>query len=158
MMVMAALEVQAERVSVEDFLVNAYMIRVTVSFGNLGTVYLEILQALVDMSYMFGLLDHAKDIVDHPDAIALAVTGAAIGFDGVYFHYAPDRVILRGVNMSIGPGQTVAIVGATGAGKSTIARLLFRFYDVTSGAIRIDGQDIRDSTLVSLKKAIGVVP
>ena len=137
-MVMAALEVQAERVSVEDFLVNAYMIRVTVSFGNLGTVYLEILQALVDMSNMFGLLDYAKDIVDHPDAIVLAVTGAAIGFDGVYFHYAPDRTILRGVDRLVGPDQTVAIAGATGAGKPTIARLSFRFYDVPNGAIRID--------------------
>ena len=158
-MVLAALGVRDGTMSVGDFvLVNAYMIQVTLPLGFLGTVYREIRQSLVDMGEMFGLLERPKEIVDKAGATDLRVTHGQIEFRDVHFHYDSNRPILSGVNLTVEPGQTVAIVGATGAGKSSIGRLLFRFYDVTKGAILIDGQDLRDVTLNSVQHAIGVVP
>ncbi len=158
-MVMAALGVQNGSLTVGDFvMVNAYMIQITVPLNFLGTVYREIRQALVDMGQMFGLLDQPAEITDKPDAPALDVKGGRVTLENVTFGYDPDRVILRGVSIEAQPGETVAIVGSTGSGKSTIGRLLFRFYDVQGGALKIDGQDLRDVTQLSLHKAIGVVP
>ena len=142
--------------SVGDFvIVNAYMIQVTLPLGFLGTVYREIRQSLVDMGEMFGLLDQPKEIVDKIGAKDLCVDRGQIEFRDVHFHYEPNRPILSGVDLTVEPGKSLAIVGATGAGKSSIGRLLFRFYDVTKGAILIDGQDLRDVTLHSVQKAIG---
>ena len=158
-MVLAALGVQDGTMSVGDFvIVNAYMIQVTLPLGFLGTVYREIRQSLVDMGEMFGLLDQPKEIVDKIGAKDLCVDRGQIEFRDVHFHYEPNRPILSGVDLTVEPGKSLAIVGATGAGKSSIGRLLFRFYDVTKGAILIDGQDLRDVTLHSVQKAIGVVP
>jgi ATP-binding cassette subfamily B protein len=158
-MVMAAIGVQAGRLTVGDFvMVNAYMIQITLPLGFLGTVYREIRQALVDMGEMFGLLGQPAEISDRPGAPALRVTGGAVLFDDVSFAYDGERPILKRITLAVGGGETVALVGPSGSGKSTIGRLLFRFYDVTGGAIRIDGQDIRDVTQVSLHAAIGVVP
>jgi ATP-binding cassette subfamily B protein len=126
----------------------------------IGFVYVQIKQGLVDMEQMFRLLGTDAEIKDRPDAAALPAThnAAELRFDDVVFGYRPDRVILHGASFVVPPGQTLAVVGPTGAGKSTLSRLLFRFYDVTSGAIRIDGSDIRDLTQDSLRAAIGVVP
>ncbi|MFZ5709609.1 MAG: ABCB family ABC transporter ATP-binding protein/permease [Pseudomonadota bacterium] len=158
-MVMAARGVSAGKLTVGDFvMVNAYMLQITLPLGFLGTVYREIRQSLIDMADMFHLLDQPAEIVDRPGARALAVTGGEVVLDGVSFAYDPDRPILRDVSLAAGAGQTVAIVGPSGSGKSTIGRLLFRFYDVTGGALRIDGQDVRDVTQASLHAAIGVVP
>ncbi|WP_120501962.1 ABC transporter ATP-binding protein/permease [Roseovarius sp. EL26] len=158
-MVMAAMGVQDGTLSVGDFvMVNAYMIQITMPLNFLGTVYREIRQSLVDMSEMFKLLDQAPDVTDKSDANALNVNGGMVEFDNVHFGYDVERPILKGISLQVPAGQSVAIVGSSGAGKSTIGRLLFRFYDVTGGAVRIDGQDIRDVTQDSLHAAIGVVP
>ncbi|MDF1872888.1 ABC transporter ATP-binding protein/permease [Vannielia sp.] len=158
-MVMAALGVQEGRLTVGDFvMVNAYMIQITMPLNFLGSVYREIRQALVDMGQMFGLLGQPTEVNDKPGAAPLQVNGAEVRFEGVKFGYDSERGILKGVDFAVPAGSSLAIVGSSGAGKSTIGRLLFRFYDVTAGAITIDGQDLRDVTQESLHKAIGVVP
>ncbi len=158
-MVMAAVGVQNGALTVGDFvMVNAYMIQITMPLNFLGTVYREIRQALTDMGEMFGLLEQPAEVQDAPNAKALKITGGEVRFDDVVFGYDAERPILKGVGITVPAGRTVAIVGPSGAGKSTLGRLLFRFYDVDGGAVRIDGQDLRDVTQHSLHAQIGVVP
>ena len=158
-MLLAGQGVAAGAMTVGDFvLVNAYLIQLYMPLNFLGMVYRNIKQSLTDIEQMMGLLKIRPEIEDRPGAPALAVKRGMVAFRNVDFRYDPRREILRDVDFAVPPGARVAIVGPSGAGKSTIARLLFRFYDVTDGAIEIDGQDIRDVTQDSLRRAIGVVP
>ncbi|MEQ1900151.1 MAG: ABC transporter ATP-binding protein/permease [Devosia sp.] len=154
--VMGALNGQ---LTVGDFvLLNTFLMQIYRPLNFIGFVYREIRQGLTDIEEMFKLLDKEPEIEDAPGARPLAVTGPVIRFEDVHFHYDPDRQILKGVSFEVPAGKTTAIVGPTGAGKSTISRLLFRFYDVTGGRITIDGQDLRDVTQESLRAQIGMVP
>jgi ATP-binding cassette subfamily B protein len=158
-LILAVLGVESGDLSVGDFVtVNALMIQIMLPLNFLGSVYREIRQALVDMGQMFNLLEQPADVSDAVNAKSLKITGGEIELDDVHFGYDKERAILKGVTVTAKPGQMVAIVGSTGSGKSTIGRLLFRFYDVSGGALRIDGQDVRDVTQESLHAAIGVVP
>ena len=156
---MAAAGVQNGTMTVGQFVaVNAYMIQLTMPLNFLGTVYREIRQSLVDMREMFMLLDQPPEVLDKKGARPLQVEDAELKFEHIHFAYEAEREILKGVDITVPGGKTLAIVGPSGSGKSTISRLLFRFYDVGQGAIRIDGQDVRDITQESLRAAIGVVP
>ena len=158
-MVMAAIGVQNGILTVGDFvMVNAYMIQITMPLNFLGTIYREIRQALVDMGEMFNLLDQKREVLDKPNAQSIKVEKGHIKFSNVYFSYDNKRQILEDLNIEIQGGKEVAIVGSSGSGKSTIGRLLFRFYDVSGGSVSIDGQDIKDVTQSSLHNVIGVVP
>ncbi|NYT78005.1 ABC transporter ATP-binding protein/permease [Alcaligenaceae bacterium] len=139
-------------------LVSAYLTQLYAPLNFLGFVYREIKHSLADMDRMFGLLAQGQEVADHPDAHKLKSRQAEIVFEGVDFNYEDDRPILRNVSFSIPAGKTVAVVGSSGAGKSTLSKLLFRFYDVNGGAIRINGQDIRELTQASLRQHIGIVP
>jgi ABC-type transport system involved in Fe-S cluster assembly fused permease/ATPase subunit len=121
-------------------------------------IYREIKQSLADMERLFGLLDQNREVADGPKALPLDIKGAQVEFSHVEFSYETKRQILFDVDFTIAAGTTTAVVGHSGSGKSTLSRLLFRFYDVNGGAIRIDGQDLRDITQSSLRAAIGIVP
>ena len=138
--------------------VNAFLIQLYAPLNILGMAYREIKQALTDMERMFSLMREDAEIEDSKDAAPLAARSAAVEFAGVDFGYDAKRQILHGVDFSIPAGQTVAVVGSSGAGKSTLSKLLYRFYDVGSGAIRINGTDIRQLTQASLRAHIGIVP
>jgi ATP-binding cassette subfamily B protein len=161
LMLMAASGVVAGRMNVGQFvLVNAYLLQLYQPLNLMGFVYRELKQGLVDMEQMFALLRTEEEIADRPGAKILPTHGApvAVQFDHVRFGYNANREILHGVSFTAAPGRKIALVGPTGSGKSTISRLLFRFYDVTGGAVRIDGVDVRDITQTSLRAVIGVVP
>jgi len=158
-MVMSASGVRNGTNTVGDFvMVNAMMIQLYQPLNFMGMVYREIKQAVIDIEKMFDVLQKPAEVADRPGATPLVVTDGGIEFDDVRFSYDTARPILKGVSFRVPPGKTVAIVGPSGAGKSTISRLLFRLYDISSGHIRIDGQDIRDVTQASLRASIGMVP
>jgi ATP-binding cassette subfamily B protein len=161
MMLMAADGVAHHSMSVGSFvLVNTYLMQLYVPLNFLGFTYLTLNQGLIDMEQMFSLLRVNQEVKDRPGALTLARDGAPaeVRFTDVKFAYNPDREILKGVTFTAEPGHKIAIVGPTGSGKSTISRLLFRFYDATGGSVSVDGVDVRDYTQASLRAAIGVVP
>lgn len=139
-------------------LVNTLMLQIYIPLNFLGVIYRELKQAVTDMDRMFFLLQTNREVADKPDAQPLAVHAGEVRFAHVDFGYEANRQILFDVDFTIPAGTTTAVVGQSGSGKSTLARLLFRFYDVKSGAIQIDGQDVRDVTQASVRGAIGIVP
>ena len=159
LMIMAGFDVQDKTMTIGDFvLVNTYLIQLFLPLNFLGFVYREIKQSLTDMDDMFSLLEKETEIEDLPDAPDLNLKGGEVVFENISFHYKPERSILKNVSLRVTPGRTVAIVGSSGAGKSTISRLLYRFYDVTDGRILLDGQDIRKVKQSTVRAAIGIVP
>jgi ATP-binding cassette subfamily B protein len=159
LMVMAAQGVVAHTLSVGDIvMVNGWLLQLAIPLNMLGFTWRQIKQGVIDMEHMFGLLDEHAEVQDAPGAKPLVARGGEVRFEHVSFRYNPDRAILDDIDFTIPPGKTLAVVGETGAGKSTLSRLLFRFYDVSGGRITIDGQDIREVTQESLRAAIGIVP
>ncbi|MFZ1180783.1 MAG: ABC transporter ATP-binding protein/permease [Herbaspirillum sp.] len=147
------------RMSLGDLvLVNAFMIQLYIPLNFLGVIYREIKQSLADMERLFSLLEQNKEVADAPDAGPLLTDGAAVRFAHVDFSYERKRQILFDVDFELAAGTTTAVVGHSGSGKSTLSRLLYRLYDVDGGSITIDGQDVREVTQASLRRAIGIVP
>lgn len=158
-MVLAAKGVVAGTLSLGDLvLVNALMIQMFIPLNFLGVVYSQLKHALSDMERMFQILEAEPEVRDKPDAKSLRVGDGDVRFEHVGFGYDPTRPILHDVDFHIPAGKKVAVVGPSGAGKSTLARLLFRFYDVTDGRVLVNGQDVRNVTQTSLRRAIGIVP
>ena len=159
MLVLAAFDIRNGDMTVGDFVVvNTYLLQVAIPLNILGTVYREIRQSMVDMENLFALVDEKTDVADASDAKPLRHEGGVIEFQDVSFSYEANRTILKNINLAVDAGTTTAIVGPTGSGKSTISRLLLRFYDPQAGRILIDGQELRALTQHSLREAIGVVP
>ncbi len=159
MVVLAASQVIAGQITLGDFvLINAFTMQLFIPLGFLGFVYRELKSSMTNIERMFELLAKSPQINDKPDANPLIITDGAIEFDAVSFGYSDRLPILENFSFKVSAKQKVAVVGSSGAGKSTLIKLLFRFYDISSGSIRIDGQDIRDVTQASLRQAIGIVP
>jgi ATP-binding cassette subfamily B protein len=136
---------------------NLYLLMLQAPFMMLGQLVMMGQRARASAERIFEILDESPDIVERPGAFDLVNVRGSIDFDHVRFEYANGAEILVDFDAHVEPGETVAIVGRTGSGKSTVARLLTRFYDVSSGAVRIDGIDVRDVTLSSLRASVGVV-
>ncbi|KFN46616.1 ABCB family ABC transporter ATP-binding protein/permease [Arenimonas metalli] len=155
----AAAGVAAGTMTIGDLvLVNAYLLQLSAPLNFLGMVYREVKQAITNIERLFGLLDEAQEVRDRPDARALVTHQPRVEFEDVRFGYDGRREILHGVSFAIPPGGTLAVVGHSGSGKSTLSRLLYRFYEIQSGAIRIDGEDLRELRQDSVRAAIGIVP
>lgn len=145
--------------TIGDFVaVNTFLIQLYMPLNFLGFAYRESTQSLVEMEKMFELMEVDRDVKDRANAPDLRFVNGTIRFKNVSFHYSPDRPILKNLSFEVPSGKSVAIVGPSGSGKSTISRLLFRFYDPVDGAVEIDGQDIRDVSQASVRRAIGIVP
>jgi ABC-type transport system involved in Fe-S cluster assembly fused permease/ATPase subunit len=140
-------------------MINAFMIQLYIPLNFLGVLYREIKQSLTDLDRMFALLEKEREVADPSNAQPLQLLGSpTVRFESVVFAYEAERPILHGISFEIPAGKTVAVVGPSGSGKSTLARLLFRFYDVSAGRITLDGQDLRDVTQSSVRRAMGIVP
>ena len=159
MLIMTAYGIKNGVMTLGGFVVvNAYMLQLYQPLNFLGTVYREIRQALIDMENMFSLLDEKSEINDSNNLININILNPEIKFSNVSFYYDSRRSIIKNISFNVLRGKKTAIVGPTGAGKSTISRLLFRFYEPTKGEITINNQNIKKISQQFLRKKIGVVP
>src|SRR6056300_1947656 len=158
MLVMSAYDIRAGHLSIGGFVViNAYMLQLYQPLNFFGTVYREIRQSLTDMENLFTLWEEKPNLTDSEKALQ-KTEEASIRFENVSFDYDARRTIIQNISFEVPNGKKVALVGPTGAGKSTISRLLFRFYDPKEGAVYVNNQNIKDISQQSLRKMIGVVP
>ena len=158
MLILSSYDIKAGMISIGGFVViNAYMMQLYQPLYFFGTVIREIRQSLIDMENLFTLWDEKPNIKDSDHSIDLS-DKASIEFRNVSFDYDPKRTIIKDISFKVPNGKKVALVGPTGAGKSTISRLLFRFYDPKQGSVFINNQDIKDMSQISLRRLIGVVP
>ena len=158
-MLMSGIEVSKGNQTIGDFvLVNALLMQLSIPLNFFGFIYREISQGMIDLRSLFSVLKIEPEIKDKKNATDMSFDKTDIEFKNVSFSYDNKRNVLNKINFKIPSGSSLAIVGPTGSGKSTISRLLFRFYDVSSGSILVNGKDVRDITQVSLRKNIGVVP
>jgi len=158
-MIMSGAAVMSGKQTVGDFvLVNALLMQLSIPLNFIGFIYREIRQGITDLDSLMKVMNVKPEIVDKKNAKVLRIQEGKLSFKNVSFSYDPRRTVLSDVNFRVEPGQKFAIVGASGSGKSTVGRLLFRFYDTDNGVISIDGLDIRKATQDSLRAIIGVVP
>ncbi len=158
-MLLAGQETMRGTMTVGDLvLVNAYVLQICLPLNSLGFLFREAKDAVINAEKLWSLLGEPAEIVDTASARPLPLARGEVSFEHVDFGYEPGRQVLRDVSFTIGAGQTVAVVGGSGSGKSTLARLLLRLYDVGAGRVAIDGTDLRDATLSSLRAAVGIVP
>jgi len=159
LLLLAARGVGAGRMTLGDFvMINAFLIQLYIPLNFMGSIYRDINQSLLDMGDMFGLLDEKSAVAESPNARAMRIGKGEIRFENVSFRYLDAQPVLRDIDFHVPGGRMVAVVGPSGSGKSTISKLLLRFYDPDRGRILIDGQNLRDITLSSLRAALGVVP
>ncbi len=158
MLSMSAFDIRAGNITIGGFVViNAYMLQLYQPLNFFGTVYREIRQSLTDMENLFTLWEEKPNLRDGAEKL-LEIEEASIRFENVSFDYDARRTIIKDISFEVPNGKKVALVGPTGAGKSTISRLLFRFYDPKQGDVYINNQNIKDISQQSLRKHIGVVP
>jgi len=136
---------------------TSYMGRFWMPLSTMSNFYNQLLIAMASAERVFEILDTKPEVTDKPDAVPMPPIKGHVEFDHVYFHYEPDKPVLKDVSFVVQPGENIALVGPTGAGKSTIINLIARFYDVTGGRVLIDGFDVRDVTLESLRSQLGIV-
>ncbi len=159
LMIMASNGVVAGQLTLGDFvMVNAFLIQLYIPLSFLGSIYRDLNHSLIDMDNMFDLIDVEPEVKEQPGARSLVLSKGEVQFDNLSFRYLADKPVLQDINFTVPGGQMVAVVGPSGSGKSTLSRLLLRFYDPDSGRILVDGQDIRELNLDSLRAVMGVVP
>jgi ATP-binding cassette subfamily B protein len=139
------------------FFFNILVLMLVMPLRMLGMWIGQAQRATASGERIFEVMDEPEDVADRPDAQELPPGPGRVAYRSVGFEYAPGRPVLRDIDLELEPGRTVALIGHTGSGKTTLAALVPRFYDVTTGAIELDGTDVRDVKLLSLRRAIGVV-